>query len=189
MASFVVTSALVDGFVTADSVTDHPLWSGTLTSLAAVDGFIQLAGDTLWDAMPGNIDDWDRVDSLGGIQPTGTYLSDNVIDVGSAQTIRLVPDMRVLSFETGDLWDSRAGSIDEWDSIDAGTVEDAMVRLYVRITSDDPTGAPSWGPWHPLPGPAEYLAWGVQHKIEFTSGDPTHNIRVEELSLTAQTPA
>jgi hypothetical protein len=57
------------------------------------------------------------------------------------------------------------------------------------VTNDDPAGAPTWSAWQPLPGPVEYVCRGIDHKIEFASANVTHNIRVEELTLTAQTPA
>lgn len=188
-ASFVVTEALATGFTTVTTVSDHPIWPGTKTNVAAPDGFLQLNGTTLWDSIPGLMDTWGRLDSIGGVQVTGTYDSDNVIDLGTVRTVRLVPTMKVLAFDTGDLWDDRTGLFDDWNSIDGDLVEDVMVRVYVRVTNDNPSGSPTWSAWQPLPGPVEYVCRGIDHKIEFQSADVTHNIRVEELTLTAQAPA
>jgi len=56
----------------------------------------------------------------------------------------------------------------------------------VRITLDDPTRSPTWGVWHPLPGSADYIFWGAQFRLDFVSGNPTHNRKVTALAVAAK---
>jgi hypothetical protein len=186
-ASFVLTEAHMTGFTTLGTATEHPAFAGTKASVAPVDGGIQLVGATLWDDM-GALDSQDMIDSLGGIVAAGSYTFANRIDLGSVKTVRLFPNLKSLAFDTGDLWDSRTTPIDSWGLIDGSVIEDAEVALQVRTTNDDPAGAPVWGPWHPLPGQADYTARAFEFKTNHTSASPTHNRSITELSVAAKQP-
>ena len=187
-ASFVVTEALLSGFTTLATVTFHPGFSGTLVNVAALDTGLQLTGSTLWDSMAGNIDDWDRIDSLGGIQTSGSATFSSKLDLGSVDTVRLVPAFKTLGFDTGDLWDSRTDLMDTWGLIDGSVIEDAEIVPQLRITQDDPNGSPTWGPWHDLEV-ADYTARGFEFRTLHTSGNVTHNRRLIEFSVAAKQPA
>lgn len=186
-ASFVLTEAHMTGFNTLATATEHPAFSGTKTSVALVDGGIQLVGAALWDDL-GALDSLDMIDSLGGIVPSGSYAFSNRIDLGSVQTVRLFPNLKSLAFNTGDLWDSRTALIDDWGLVDGDVIEDADAALEVRATNDDPAGSPTWGAWHPLPGQADYTARAFEFRIALASADPTHNRRITELSVAAKQP-
>lgn len=186
-ASFVTTEALLTGFSTLGTATEHPAYTGAKVNVAEVDDAIQLDGTTLWDDL-GLVDSLGEIDSLGGIASSGSYTFANRIDLGSALTVRLFPNFQSLGFDSADSWDSRTDPIDDWDSIDGGVIEDAEVVLEVRTTNDNPAGSPTWGPWHPLPGQADYTARAFEFRMQFTSANVTHNRRVSELAVVAKQP-
>lgn len=183
--TFVVTEALLTGFATLATVTESPTFLGTRTNVAAPEGGLQLVGATLWDAL-GLVDGLGNIDSLGGIVSSGNYLFASTLNVGSVKTARLFPTIQSLASDTADNWDDRTTLIDTWGLVDGATIEDAEITLYVRTTTDDPTGAPTWGVWHPLPGPADYTFWGAQFRLDYVSGNPTHNRKVTTLSVAAK---
>jgi hypothetical protein len=185
--SFTLTEAHLTGFTTLGTATEHPGFTGAKINVAAVDGGIQLVGATLWDAMPA-IDTLGMIDSLGGIVPAGTYTFANRIDLGSVLTVRLFPNLKSLAFDTADLWDSRTSLIDSWGLVDGNVIEDAEVAIEVRTTNDNPAGSPTWGPWHALPGQADYTARAFEFREQFTSGNVTHNRKVTELAVAAKQP-
>ncbi len=187
-ASFVVTEALITGMSTLVTVTEHPAFSGTKTNVAVADGTnLQLVGATLWDDMLTSIDSWDQVDYLGGIVTSGSYAFASKMDLGSVKSVRLFSTIRSTGFDTGDLWDSRTNNIDDWGLVDGGPVEDAEVKLMVRITNDDPaSGGASWGSWHALGLVADYNTRGFDFRLDFTSANVTHNRYVDQLSVVAK---
>jgi hypothetical protein len=185
-ASFVVAESLLTALGALASVVESPTFTGVKTGLAAVDAALQLDGTVLWDSL-GLVDSLTaNIDSLGGLSGSGSYLFANAMNVGSIKTARLYPSIASLAFDTLDTWDDRTSPIDSWGLIDGAVIEDAEVTLYVRITSDDPAGAPTWGPWHPLQGPADYTFWGAQFRLDFVSGNPTHNRKVTTLAVVAK---
>jgi hypothetical protein len=54
-------------------VTESPTFTGAKSNVVAIDGGIQLDGTTLIDAMLTSIDTWGAIDSLGGVQGSGSY--------------------------------------------------------------------------------------------------------------------
>lgn len=184
-ASFVVAEALLTGFATLSTLTFHPTFAGTYSSVIVIDSALQLAGGTLWDSMAGNMDTWGLVDSLGGLASSGSATFTSKMDLGSVQTVRLFPALKTLAFDTGDLWDTRTGLMDDWGLVDGSVIEDAEIQPQVRITSDNPSGSPSWGPWHNLEV-SDYTARGFEFRTVHTSGNVTHNRKLLELSVAAK---
>lgn len=188
-ASFVVDEVLLTGFVTLATATFHPSFAGVLVNTVATDGVLQLGGATLWDSMVGTLDDQDRIDSLGGIVASGSATFTSKIDLGSVESVRLVPSVKTFAFDTGDTWDSRTTLIDTWGLIDGAIIEDAEIVPQVRATDDDPaSGGASWRPWHNLEV-ADYTARGFEFRTLHTTANPTHNRRLVEFSVAAKQPA
>lgn len=185
-ATFVVTEALLSGFTTLGTVTYHPTFDGTKSSVAVVDGALQLTGTTLWDSMVGNLDDQTRIDSLGGIATSGSCTFTTKQDLGSVQTVRLFPSLKTLGFDTADLWDSRTDLMDTWGLVDGAVIEDAEIQPQVRTTNDDPNGgSPTWGPWVNLEV-MDVVCRGAEFRTLHTSGNVTHNRRLLEFSIAAK---
>lgn len=188
-ATFVVTEALLSGFTTLSTATFDPDFAGTKVNVVTVDSGLQLVGATLWDDIPGNMDDWTIIDSNGGIVASGSCTFDSKIDLGSVQTVRLFPSLQTFGIETGDLWDGRTDLMDSWGEVDGAIIDDAEIQPQVRVTNDDPNGAsPTWGPWHNLEV-ADYTARGFEFRTLHTSGNVTHNRRLTAFSVAAKQQA
>lgn len=188
--SFVATEGLITGFSTVGSLTEHTAFTGSKTNVAldATFGGIKLDGSTTIDNMVTNVDDWPFIDALGGISATGSYAFASTLDLSTVATRRVEADIKVLSFDTGDTIDNRTDNIDLWDSIDGGVVNDCDVTLYARTTDDDPSGSPVWGDWVPF-FVADFTCRALQFKLDFISGNATHNIVCTELAVHAKEPA
>ena len=186
-AAFVATEALISGLSTLGSVTFHPTFTGTYSSTVVIDSTLQLAGSVLWDSMTGNLDDNNLIDWLGGVASSGSCTFTSKLDLGSVKQVRLYTTLKSEGFDTGDLWDFRTGLMDSWGLLDGSVIEDAEVKLMVRVTSDDPaSGGATWGPWHPLGLVGDYSTRGFEFRADFTSANPTHNRKITELSVAAK---
>lgn len=181
-ASFVATEALVTGFTTIATVTESPTFTGARSNIAAVDGGIQLDGITLIDSMLTLMDSWGSIDSLGGVQGTGSYTFANTLDVGSKTPVRLFATFGSVAFDTDDLIDSRTNNIDDWGLIDGAVIEDVEVQLMVR-TSDDNV---SYSAYQALGFVADFNFRYFQFRMDFASGNATHNRIVTSLSVAAK---
>ncbi len=181
--SFVATEGMVTGFTTVATSTQASGFSGNKTNVALVGGTaIQLDGTTLIDSMATNIDDWPYIDSLGGISATGSYAFDTYLDMGSVATRRFEADITAESFDTGDLIDNRTDPIDTWGLFDGDAINDCDVTLYAATTDDDPAGTPTWGSWTPFMV-ADFTCRAAKFKLDFSSGNPTHNIKVSQMTV------
>ena len=185
-SSFVVTEALIAGLSTIATLTESPTFAGTKSNVAAIDGGIQLDSVTLIDSMVTLMDSWGSIDSLGGVNATGSYAFASKLDLTTVQPARLCSTIASLAFDVDDLWDSRTDPIDDWGLVDGAVIEDAEVQLMVRTTNDDPNASPTWGPWHALGLVGDYNARGFDFRLDFASGNATHNRTVTTLSVVAK---
>jgi hypothetical protein len=127
------------------------------------------------------------VDSLGGIASSGSYLFTGAfgnLNFGSAQRVRLTPTLRATVVNTLDQWDSRAGDIDSWASVDGVVGGEADAWFEYRFTTTDPLGSPVYTEWARLDG-AEVRAWLVQIRLQLRSYDPAFNIHVDQARISA----
>jgi hypothetical protein len=78
------------------------------------------------------------------------------------------------------LWDNKVQLIDAWPLIDEDNIDTVNAALYVRTTTDDPAGTPTWGDWNEF---ANVIARGrgFEFKVRATSTDPDTNIVIDEL--------
>lgn len=183
-ASFLATEALVTGYNTTDTITEHPTFAGTKTNLAAVDNVLKLVGAVNIDDKLENIDDWSEIDTIGGLVPLGTYLFNSGMDFGSVVQRKVDVNIQTLSYDssdTVDMWDD----FDAVDSIDGGVINSTDATLYYRATNDNPSGSPTWGDWTQFIV-ADVNCRALQFKLELTSGFPTHQIEVSSLTARAR---
>jgi predicted phage tail protein len=185
--SFVLTEGMITGFITVGTSTQSPTFPGTQTSVAVVSGGLQLDGTILIDDMLTNIDTWPMGD-LGGIASSGSYAFDTYLDLLTVATRRFEADITAISFDTGDTIDVRDALMDEWDSFDGNIVNDCDVTLYASQTDDDPAVSPTWGPWVPFMV-ADFTDRATRFRLDFVSGQSTHNIAVSQLIVHAKIPA
>ena len=100
----------------------------------------------------------------------------NYIDTGSARNARATGDVVFERlYDNGTLlWDAIPQLFDTWpDNFDNWTDENAAfgdvnVLVYVRATSDDPAGSPTWGAWS-LANGATVVGRAFEFKAELDS--------------------
>ncbi|MDV2503074.1 MAG: phage tail protein [bacterium] len=169
-------------------VTEDPAFGGTHTNTIGAESKLKLVGQDLWDSRLDNIDTWERIDALGGITGSGTYLFAGSVDLGAVFTSRLTAAITALAVVPLDTIDQRTTNMDTWDSFDAlGGTGDVDAALFVRFTDDDPSGAPTWGAWQPF-AVGDYTARAFQFKLELSSTDASTNIEITALSVTVDMP-
>lgn len=103
------------------------------------------------------------IDSLGGITLEGTALFNASVNLGSAQRVRLTP-MLLAQVNTLDQWDSRAGSIDSWSSVEGVVGGESDAWFEYRFTTDDPSGSPVYSEWMRLDATEAYF-WVAQIRL------------------------
>ena len=182
-ASFVATEAVLTGFTTVATSTQHPLFSGIKAGCVFVDDVLKLDSLTLLDDMLTLTDDWSYLDSLGGIQPLGIYNFDTVLNFGTVASRRFHTRIVSLAFNAADLLDDRLSLMDDWVDLDGGVIDDTTATVYANISNDNI----AYSGWTPFMV-ADFNCQYAKFKAELLSADPTHNIQISELSVTVKLP-
>ena len=185
-SSFIATEGMVTGFNTVATSTQAPDFDGAKDGVALVDGAIQLDGSLLISEMTGDVSTWPKLSGLGGIRASGTYEFDSVLDLGSVATRRFEADLTCLSLDTGDFISFR-GLVSDWDSISGAVINDCDATLYAATTDDDPGASPAWSEWTPY-FVSDFTCRAIKHRLMLTSGSPTHNIQISNLTVHAKVP-
>jgi len=166
-AAFPVNEVLFTGFTTVASVVEHTTFVGTKVNLQVTASRLEMTDPSSLTAtyfFPGSV----------AAYPTW-------IDLGSVSARRFESDLQLFRFDDSDLIDSR-GAVDTWPSVDGGAVDQGEVLLYLRATDDNPSGAPTWGPWTPF-RIAELNCRATQFKAEYVVAQATHNVSASELAV------
>lgn len=182
-ATFSLTESSLISYSTLATITEDPAFAGTKLGLAVVSSALTFSGASAVDdiTLVDSVANWD---AEGGTATSGSYAFNTAANLGSSKVVRLFPSQRGINSDTGDEWDDRAALIDTWRDIDGAVIDDVESTLFVRTTTDNPAGTPTWSPWHELIGPADYTMWGAQFKLLFASGDQSHTRAVDKLSVT-----
>lgn len=187
-ASFAASEAMVTGWTTVATATEHTTFSGTKTDLAVVGSALQLDSATPIDSMTDLIDDWSSLDTIGGLNATGSYAFAATMDLATVAVRNFLVEIEALSFDAGDLVDARTTEVDYWDDVDGDAVADCTVTPYIRTTPDNPAGSPTWSEWAPFFN-LEAECRAAQFRLDFASGNRAHNIAVSALTVRAREPA
>jgi len=174
-----------DEWVTIQTVTESPSFSGTKTNLNVSAGEMRLDGDTIWDDATGNWDDaTGNLDDASGYKTSGEYAFAGDVDLGAVFLCRLKGvwdgDYEILGSNWDDasgLWDSATGNLDD-------TLSDssAKVELLFRSTNDDPSGTPVWSAWKPFVI-ADVSARAFEFKAAVTTTATSDNVAIDALSV------
>lgn len=186
-AAFVPSEALLTGYTTVATSTQHPAFAGAKSNTALVDATLRLDSASTIGSMTTPISAWPKIASLGGIVAAGSYAFDAAMDLTTVAARRFDASITALSFDTGDFISFR-GLVSEWDSVAGNVINDCDATLYIRTTDDDPAGTPAWGTWTPF-FVGEFNCRAAQFRLDLASGSPTHNIAVSALSARARIPA
>lgn len=167
------------------TVTESPGFTGTKTD-------VEVSGSVLTLSAGSNVDDYGLIDDIvdwdntGNVRPTGTYLFNNDIDIGTVQTSRLTSNMVALGVDLLNQVDDWV-DIDTQESIDGGLITDVGATLFVRTTNDDPAGSPNWSEWQPF-FVGDWTARAFEFKVELFTNSITHNIEISTLEVTVDMP-
>jgi hypothetical protein len=161
-----------------------PPFNGTLAGLIysdEYDGLIIDSGQLVDDmALDGNWDALIAIDAVGGINPLGEYEFGATWDMGATYDVNLRRRFTTRPLVPAALWDDKVALIDEWPDIDEDNIDKVNAALYVRTTTDDPSGTPTYGEWNEF---SNVIARGrgFQFKVRAVSEDPDINIIIDEL--------
>jgi predicted phage tail protein len=134
-----------------------------------------------------SITDFDAItafDILGDVSSSGTYQFNSTLDLGSAYSLDLKRFFVTRAYFPSDLIDSRTGEVDSWDDWDGTAAAGVNAKLYLRSTSDNPSGTPTWSSWQEFVN-GTFKGRGFQFKAELTSEDIAQNILIDELGYEA----
>jgi predicted phage tail protein len=109
------------------------------------------------------------------------YQFQDTFDLGAAYDFRIRRYIvsRPVVFST--LFDAVSGNFDAQSGFFDGTVADQInVATYVRITLDNPSGSPTWGPWTEFTS-GMIRGRGVQVKAIFTTETELIGVAIDEL--------
>ena len=184
-ATITTNAATLTNFANLSTLSAHTAFAGTHSNTVVDGSVLKLDGATAIDAW-GTVDAVAQWDAEGGIKTSGTYTMQYGIDLGSVKKTRLGTDITTVTTNAIvlDLVDSRAANIDTWESFDGVTGAQTDAEVEVRETDDDPAGTPTWDVWKRLEV-ADYQARAFHFRLNLESNDPTFNIRVSQLTITA----
>ena len=116
------------------------------------------------------------------------YFTDQSIDLGQVYTSRITSSYSSTGFPVSDLFDSSIGDFDSKSGFfDGADISGTNAALQIRTTSDDPSSAPTWGPWGSF-FVGDYIARGVQFRLQLKTDNPSYNIQVDSLAVTVDMP-
>ena len=116
------------------------------------------------------------------------YFTDQSLDLGALYTSRVAGTISSTGVAVEDLFDIATGAFDSTSGLFDGTdISDTNAVLEVRTTQDDPAGSPTWGGWIPF-FIGDYFARGLEFRAKLTSSNTSHNVQVDELTVTVDMP-
>ena len=171
---------------TIETINYHPAFAGTKTNLIVADNdgskVLKFAGATNFDDIAGEIDGWIKIDEMGGVATSGSYIA-TAKDMGQVFKMRIYTKKNFTSgvSDTSNYWDSK-GLVDSLASIDE-IADLAGITTYIRTTEDDPaSGGATWTDYKKFLI-ADVRARGLQLKVEFENDNASEQFRVTALSL------
>jgi len=116
------------------------------------------------------------------------YFTDQSIDLGQVYTSRITSSYSSTGFSVSDLFDSSTGNFDAKAGLfDGADISGTNAALQIRTTSDDPSSSPTWSSWGSF-FVGDYIARGVQFRLQLKTDNPSYNIQVDSLSVTVDMP-
>ena len=198
-ATVVSTVALLAALNAVQTGDQHPTFPGTKTDML-VDGdddTLMLDSEGLFDDGAGNFDDaagdFDNGGGAGFVDG-GSYQFYNVAesvdywDLGEVYTSRVTIDADAILYDASEIFDQADGLFDDRSGLfDGEDITGISVEFFLRMTDDDPSGAPTWSAWHKFLA-GDYTARAFQFKLEMSSAERSNNIKFSELGVTIDMP-
>jgi hypothetical protein len=169
--------------------TQHPNFTGVTTNLVATDDLLKFTSGTYWDSisvLAGDIDAWDYIDRIGGIETSGTYEFDNYVDLGKVYTSRVTSSVEFNVAVIGSTIDERLDFIYDWDDFDQPAT-DGEIIIYIATTNDDPSATPTWSGWT-IFKVADYRARAFKFKMDVSGTDANSQLYITGLAISIDCP-
>ena len=146
--------------------TTDPPFQGEFTNLfySVEYDAITLGGSALFDTIP----DFDLLldlDYYGDIATTGSYVFNEVLDLGAKYSLDLRRHLVAGGFYPSNLIDERTDLIDTWVDFEGAVADQVNSKVCVRTTEDDPTGSPTWSDYQEF-GNGTFTARAFQFKLD-----------------------
>ncbi|MDG3040431.1 phage tail protein [Roseicyclus marinus] len=184
VVSVAASGAQALAFSPVDLLQADPTFPGTKDGVAVSDLGLTLVGELLFSEIP-DFGVEPSIGYAGGVVSSGTYTFGAGLDFGTVSRVRLRSEVEMAALAVYDLISNRTAMISTWSSFSGGNGADVDVRVEVRTTDDDPSGAPVWSDWARLDS-SEILTRAVQARAQLTSGDPAYAPVVNELRISAE---
>lgn len=131
-----------------------------------------------------------NINSDGHLELTaaeGIYETGTVVDLGQIYSARVWAELTTSTYLISELISNR-GLISTWDTV-SGTenVRGPRAQMFVRTTTDDPSGSPTWTDWKRLTA-GVYRARAYQVRIRLARDDENAGISVTNWKLNVDMP-
>lgn len=181
------TAPRINKLNVAETLSQGPAFDGIKSGVASVSGGLKLDSINLIDDQLIDIDSWGAIDTIGGVTDSGSYLLDDVIDLGAVYTSRLTAAITASTYVTSELIDNRQ-AVDAWLDVDGITeLVGPQAKLFVRSTNDNPSASPAWSDWEPFTV-GDYSARAFDFRLDLSVDEPEHQIEISQLSITIDMP-
>ncbi len=132
-------------------------------------------------------------DFIGAVDITGgSYDFANILDLGTAQPLRLTRHFVTQGFYPNDLIDKRTANIDTWTDFDSATAFDVNAKLLVATTTAAPANGSSYqdsdfsSKTFNTFANGIHIGRGFKFRCEMDSDDPAQSIEIDQLGYTAE---
>jgi hypothetical protein len=179
----------VTNFNAVSTVNEHPTFAGTKNNVVISDDAIILESSELFDSASGLFDSettrfFDSGVANADFLASGNYEFANVIDIGAKHTVRVTASLTQSARNPDDLFDNRAGLIDDAKSnFDGDTPANCDAHLEIA-TSDDNSTFTSFQTF--VIG--NYTARYLKFRLVLTSSDLASTAVVQEATVTVDMP-
>lgn len=170
--------------------------------LAELDALVLTGTDRIDDVA--DFDDLVSVDFSGDIAESGDYVFAQILDLGAQFSVDLKRHFVTRGYFPSDLFDDRAGNVDDYTDFDGTVADQVNAVLQVRSTNDEPTSqeplstrlgtvdeyvdfdgvAPTFTDYQEFVN-GTFSARGFQFRTVLTSEDVAESILVDELGYEA----
>ena len=115
------------------------------------------------------------------------FFQNNPITLSDVFSVQLESTLRARAFYPAGAFLDDQPDFDAITEFDGSAPSAPDVKLYIRTTQDDPTGTPTWTSYRRYNN-AQFKARAYELKAEFSTGDSTEQIAVDQLRVEANMP-
>lgn len=172
------------------TLTEDPAFSGTKTNTQVVGNNLQLV---LGDVMA----DWAALEDavpLSGIldysaEITGLYdFATDPVDLGAVFFVRVSSDVNAGVVNVGGNFMSGWFTLAGLERMSGDAISPTLVEVQVRVTDDDPGGAPTWSDWIKIPASMDIRARGLEFRLRLVTDNAQYSPDVDRARVDVELP-